>query len=146
MRAHPVAALIIIAACHPHDDQVTDLATRAKPTLEALRAPVAVVLSSASDERTVIEACGQAIDASKPIWFVDFGDEMTGPGARLSIKEVMDIFAIDREVACRPDEGDGRRNARCARWCREQLGALADAVDRFRVRASAAGVEIPGLR
>ena len=138
--------VIAVAACGHRGQDMQPAADQANAAIVAMRPSVAVVTSPSTDDTHVVDACKQAIAQIQPLPYLELGDLETGSDAHLSVEELARFLQSERDIQCAPDEGDGRRTARCVSWCRRGLGQLIEAVDRARQKLAAKGVSLQSLR
>lgn len=145
MRRALLTAMFLLACKSDEAKRLEKLAEHVNPVIAKLRPSVEVVLQS-SEPKAVRTACLQAIAASAPIQGLVF-DDRRGNDERMSIDAVLKSFEMrESDVRCKPDEGDGERDADCMRYCKEMFRGLADALDDFHRAAAKEHVEIRSLK
>lgn len=141
-----LAVSLVIGSCRSGGDQARfeQIAERANPVIKKLQPSVAIVLRPNAEAKAVRTACLQAISDAAPLETVKFEERRADEDA-VDIDGVLNSFAMQRDVMCMQDKGDGTRDARCVHWCTEMFQALADGLERVKTAAAKEHVQIETL-
>lgn len=147
MRKAPLLLLVVsLVACNKKREHWNQIAEQANPVILELRKPVGVMLSPSSAPADVVAACLPAAKTARRLAAIDFGDRTTGSNATLSMAEALDGFTFELNTRCDDPSSDAVHASRCAKYCTERFGELADSIDRVRKLADEAGSKIEALR
>jgi len=132
MKCAVLVLMMVLVACKSEEAaNLEKLAARTNPVIEKVRPNVAVVLQPGADPKTVRKACLQAVADAGPIEGLTYDDRRSDQDT-VGINDVLVGFTMGEPANhCKDDSGDGTRDARCVRYCTDQLRALSDAFDRL---------------
>lgn len=140
-----LVALVLATSCKSRERREYERAAeQLNPIVRVLKPTFARVMAVKGDDaaahKQIIAACLSAPSPVRDLSYVRY-DIYGMHAVWLEAEHLRD----GRFTACKKDRGDGTRDERCARFCRELWQMLADDIEQLRTGAAKEGVDIVSL-